>query len=150
MGTKRTLWAQGPARGRPGTSRDVAGTTRDVPGQSQDVLGTSQESPGTSRAVPGRPGTSPGLPRPPQNTQNLPKHTKIINKIKPLNPFYFILKWLRKISFIKSFIRLLLYVNNTNNYYNCFIYLISNFFEIFYYLLAKTKIFTKKPIYITD
>ena len=32
---------------------------------------------------------------------------------------------------------------NSCNYYNGFIYLISNFVEIFFYLLAKTKIFTK-------
>lgn len=32
---------------------------------------------------------------------------------------------------------------NSCNYYNGFIYLVSNFFEIFYYLLAKSKIFTK-------
>jgi len=31
---------------------------------------------------------------------------------------------------------------NSCNYYNGFIYLISNFVEIFFYLLAKSKIFT--------
>ena len=33
---------------------------------------------------------------------------------------------------------------NSCNYYNGFIYIISNFTEMFYYLLAKTKVFKKK------